>query len=221
MPTVPITHFSDVLCIWAYINQIRTRELQVNFPDEVEFHFRYFNVFGDVHSKMETNWGERGGLEAYAEHVQGVVAGFSHVTLNKNVWRKNIPVSSMPAHLLIAAARLWDKEQNSNVAPLLDVAIREAFFGAAVDVSNFQELFAIAAEQALDIGDIKDKLNSGRAHALVAQDLKVAADLGIKSSPTLTFNAGRQTLSGNVSYRILEANIRELTRYTDDQQSWC
>jgi predicted DsbA family dithiol-disulfide isomerase len=221
MATVPITHFSDVLCVWAYINQIRTGELQVNFPDEVEFDFRYFNVFGDVHSKMETNWGERGGPDAYAEHVQEVAAGFSHVTLSKNVWRKNIPVSSMPAHLLIAAARLWDKEQNTHVAPHLDVAIREAFFGAAVDVSNFQELFAIATERALDISDIKDKLNSGRAHALVAQDLKAAADLGIKSSPTLTFNAGRQTLSGNVSYRILEANIRELTRHTGDQQSWC
>ncbi|MGV0033755.1 MAG: DUF454 family protein [Candidatus Azotimanducaceae bacterium WSBS_2022_MAG_OTU7] len=27
MAIVPITHFSDVLCIWAYINQIRRREL--------------------------------------------------------------------------------------------------------------------------------------------------------------------------------------------------
>ena len=221
MATVPITHFSDVLCVWAYINQIRTRELQAQFQDEIEFDFRYFNVFGDVLSKMETNWGERGGLEAYAEHVQEVASGFSHVTLHKNVWRQNIPVSSMPAHLLVAAARLHDKEQLSNVAPGLDVAIREAFFGAAVDVSSFQALFTIATDQALDLDAIKGELDSGRAHALVAQDLKTAADLGIRSSPTLTFNAGRQTLSGNVSYRILEANIRELTRFTGDQQSWC
>jgi predicted DsbA family dithiol-disulfide isomerase len=62
MTTVRITHYSDILCVWAYIGQIRVTELQTNFPQEVAFEFRYLNVFGDVRTKMESQWGERGGL---------------------------------------------------------------------------------------------------------------------------------------------------------------
>lgn len=37
----------------------------------------------------------------------------------------------------------------------------------------------------------------------------------------MTFNEGRQTLSRNVGYRVLEANIRELIERPAGQQSWC
>ncbi|ALZ74893.1 hypothetical protein [Rheinheimera sp. F8] len=48
-----------------------------------------------------------------------------------------------------------------------------------------------------------------------------AADAGIKVSPTCSFNAGRQCLSGNVGYRIIAANIRELTEPAALLQAWC
>jgi hypothetical protein len=36
------------------------------------------------------------------------------------------------------------------------------------------------------------------------------------------FNEGRQVLTGNVGYRVIEANVRELLRQpSDDQSSWC
>ena len=44
---------------------------------------------------------------------------------------------------------------------------------------------------------------------------------GVWSSPTMTFNEGRQTLAGNVGYRVVEANVRELIRNPHDQASWC
>ena len=34
-------------------------------------------------------------------------------------------------------------------------------------------------------------------------------------------NEGRQLLAGNVGYRVIEANIRELLDTPGDQQSWC
>ena len=221
MTKVSITHFSDILCVWAYIGQIRVAELQSNFPQEVVFDFRYFNVFGDVHAKMDAQWGARGGLAAYARHVREVAAGFDHVKLSPDVWSRTVPASSLPAHLIIAAARLLDTEQGCTVAPLLDAAIRQAFFEAAIDVSRKSELLAIAAGQGMEVGAINSKLDSGQAHAIVARDLKSAAEIGIRSSPTMTFNDGRQTLSGNVGYRVLEANIRELIRHPAAQQSWC
>jgi len=221
MTTVRITHFSDILCVWAYIGQIRFQELQSNFPQEVIFDFRYFSVFGDVHTKMDAQWGTRGGLSAYSQHVHEVAAGFDHVSLCPDVWCRDVPTSSLPAHLLVAAVRLLDSEQGSTAASMLDAAIRAAFFEAAVDVSRMAELFAIADGQGIAVDDLQSKLESGQAHALVAHDLKSVEEFGVRSSPTMTFNEGRQSLSGNVGYRVLEANIRELIRHPATQQSWC
>jgi predicted DsbA family dithiol-disulfide isomerase len=221
MTPVQITHFSDILCVWAYISQIRVTELQSNFPQEIEVEFCYFNVFGDVQTKMAAQWAKRGGVEGYAQHVHEIAAGFDHVNLSPDVWRQNIPTSSLPAHLIIAAARLLDREHDGADAPSLDKAIREAFFTAAVDVSRMTELLAIAVRQGIDIAGLKDKLESGQAFALVSNNLKSADVLGVRSSPTMIFNEGRQILSGNVGYRILEANIRELLQHPAGQQSWC
>jgi len=221
MTVVRITHFSDILCIWAYIGHIRVTELQANFPQEVVFDFRTINVFGDVRTKMDTQWKERGGVAAYARHVHDVAAGFEHVNLCPDVWYRNVPTSSLPAHLAIAAARLVDEAQGSSRAPLYDFAVREAFFRTAIDVSCMTELFAIAQSQGIAVDDLERELANGRAHALVAHDLKSIDEFGVRSSPTMVFNDGRQSLSGNVGYRVLEANIRELIRHPGDRHSWC
>ncbi len=53
-------------------------------------------------------------------------------------------------------------------------------------------------------------------------DTKDAESLGVKGSPTMILNQGRQKLFGNLGYRIIEANIEELLREPDpDQASWC
>ncbi len=103
----------------------------------------------------------------------------------------------------------------------LDSAIRTAFFAEQSDISRNDELFAIVENTLRSADQVNRLLESGHAHAALAQDLKYAADIGVRSSPTLTFNEGRQTLAGNVGYRVLEANIRELLHAPEDQLSWC
>jgi len=51
--------------------------------------------------------------------------------------------------------------------------------------------------------------------------LDLARTHSIQASPTLLFNEGRQRLSGNVGYRITEANIRDLIEGAPGQLSWC
>lgn len=224
MTPIPISHFSDVLCVWAYIAQIRVAELRANFPGEIVLDYRYFSVFGDVKTKMATQWSERGELAGYAGHVQEVAAQFDHVQLHPDAWVRNTPASSMPAHLVLCAARtLGARAEGENFDSLLrlDAAIRSAFFADNVDISRTDELLAIVEKVNGDGDQIRSLLDSGEAHAALARDLKDAADIGIRSSPTLTFNEGRQTLAGNVGYRVLEANIRELLHAPADQLSWC
>jgi predicted DsbA family dithiol-disulfide isomerase len=225
MTPIPISHFSDVLCVWAYIAQIRVAELRANFPGEVALDYRYFSVFGDVKTKMATQWSERGGLAGYARHVQEVAAQFDHVRLHPDAWIKNTPTSSLPAHLFLCATRLLDAQDSSGGRSdsllRLDSAIRTAFFAENIDISRNDELFAIVENTLRSADQVNRLLESGQAHAALAQDLKDAADIGVRSSPTLTFNEGRQTLAGNVGYRVLEANIRELLHTPADQLSWC
>jgi len=226
MTPIPISHFSDVLCVWAYIAQIRVTELRANFPGEVELDYRYFSVFGDVKTKMAMQWVDRGGLSGYATHVQEVAAQFDHVQLHPDAWVKNTPTSSMPAHLVLCAARLLsaqaeDSDGNPDGLLRLDAAIRGAFFERNIDVSRIDNLLEIVRTANGSVDRIRPLLDSGEAHAALAQDLKDAADIGVRSSPTLTFNEGRQTLAGNVGYRVLEANIRELLNAPPDQLSWC
>jgi len=216
---IPITHFSDALCIWAYISQVRVAELRSNFADEVSFDYRYFNVFGDVPTKMATQRKDKGGLVGYAKHVREVAERFEHVRINDNLWADSAPQSSMPAHLVLCGARITIDDPGRVLS--LDQAIRRSFFEDAADISQTAVLLEICEVQGIDRGMIETALQNGLAHAALATDMKQAQELGIRSSPTLTFNEGRQTLTGNVGYRVIEANIRELIRDPAEQQSWC
>jgi len=227
MSPIRILHFSDVLCIWAYIAQVRVDELKKNFPDDVIFEFRYIQVFGDVRTKLEMQWSDRGGAKGYSKHVNEVATAFEHVAINPAVWSKNTPVSSMPAHLFLCAVRLLASEKaSSNEIPegLLDStawAIRRAFFQDLADISKRKTLLEIAEQIGLPVAGIEAILDGGAAHAQLSTDLDLAGENNVRASPTMIFNEGRQKLTGNVGYRVLEANIRELIRAPDDQQSWC
>jgi len=46
--TVSIHHFSDVLCIWAYVAQVRVDQLKASFGEQVELSYHYMPIFGAV-----------------------------------------------------------------------------------------------------------------------------------------------------------------------------
>ena len=73
----------------------------------------------------------------------------------------------------------------------------------------------------LDRHNIKSSIDSGKATALLMQDYKSAKDLNIQGSPSWLMNKGRQTLFGNVGYRILNANIKEVLEHPAQEASWC
>ncbi len=223
MDRVKISYFTDTLCVWAYVSQARMDELKANFKDGVEVDCRYFHVFGNVADKMDTAWRERGGLPAYRRHVREIVERFGHVKLHERTWEVDVPKSSMPAHLFLCATRCV--ESSSRCAPgsgdSAAWALRDAFFRHGRDISRATVLFEIAESIGLPAAEIEDRISSGAAHAALAEDLERARTQSIAASPTLLFNEGRQRLMGNVGYRIIEANIRELLEGAPGQLSWC
>ena len=100
-------------------------------------------------------------------------------------------------------------------------SLRRAFFVDLVDISNQHRLLELAEQAGVDIAKLQQILDSGAAHARLAADLAAATRSTVRASPTMAFNEGRQVLTGNVGYRVIEANLRELLRSPSDQQSWC
>jgi predicted DsbA family dithiol-disulfide isomerase len=223
MDQVKVSYFTDVLCVWAYVAQIRMDELKANFKDAVELDCRYFHIFGNVTDKIEAAWRERGGLPAYRKHVREIVDRFGHVALHESTWGTNVPKSSMPAHLFLCATRCVEESSMSEPGSSnrMAWALREAFFLQARDISQSKVLLEIAQSIGLPATTIQDAIASGTAHAALAEDLELARKQSIAASPTLLFNEGRQRLTGNVGYRIIEANIRELLEGAPGQLSWC
>jgi predicted DsbA family dithiol-disulfide isomerase len=216
--TVTIQHYSDVLCVWAYIAQIRVTELEKNFPDDVKFEYHFLQVFGDVPGKIASQWTDRGGIDGYAAHVQEVAGAFEHINLHPRAWIANTPASSLPAHLALCGLRTFADAGQIEAAL---GALRQAFFVELADVSRQDVITDVLATAAIDTQQLQHVIDSGAAFAQLSADLVGAAQSGVRASPTMIFNEGRQMLAGNVGYRVLEANIRELLRGPAEQQSWC
>jgi len=227
MDAIRVTHFSDVLCIWAYVSQARVDELQATLGEKVAVEMRFCSVFGDTRSKLAKRWAERGGFSGYGAHVRDVADGFPHVTVHPDVWRKLQPASSLSCHLFLCAVRRLAAEGKlggDGVARYHSAcwALREAYFRDLRDVSARAVQLAVAQDLGLPVEELVTRLDDGAAHAELSADYDLAREQAVTVSPTLILNEGRQRLNGNVSFNVIEANVRELLlQKAAEQASTC
>ncbi len=217
-PPVAIAHYSDVLCVWAYIAQIRIDELRHQFGDRIAIETRFCSVFPDARGKLSKAWAARGGFPAYRAHVESVVARFDHVALHADVWAATVPTTSATAHACIKAAAIAC-DPGADVS--LAWQLRLAFFRDGRDISRLEVQLAVAEELGLSSSAIRAQLDAGTAWAAVLHDYEDAVADRVMGSPTLLLNERRQTLYGNVGYKIIEANVLELLEGRGGQASWC
>lgn len=221
--SIHIDHYSDLLCIWAYVSQIRMDELSTEHGSAIAIRYRYFPVFGDAINKLDKNWSERGGREAYNQHVQEIAQQFGHVALADGLWLNNPPASSMPAHLYLSAIQYCEAQQTvaAGSAEQAAWALRKAFFAENQNIAQQSVIEALLEDLKLPIGLLENSIQQGLAWANLSADMQLAKEANIQASPTLLFNEGRQRLTGNVGYRIIDANVRELLEKKVQGQSWC
>jgi len=222
---VSIVYFSDLLCIWAYVAQIRVDELRRNFSEQVSIDYRFVPVFGSVQSRIGERWADRGGLAGYAAHVKEVAGQFDHAELHPDVWTKNVPAGSFGAHVFVKAFAIGDESyktigERTALEELL-WRLRLAFFRDLRDIGRLDVQLNVAETMDLDTAPIRRRLDDGSALAALAEDHDLAARHQVTGSPTYLLNEGRQKIYGNVGYRIIEANIQELLRDDRSMASWC
>lgn len=218
MPRIELTYYSDVLCIWAHAAQARVDEVLQNFADQVSVTYRFCSVFGDTEHKIGVGWSDRGGYAGFNAHLGEVAAQFDGLKIHPDLWLDVRPASSASAHLVLKAA-----EQVSAAAlPPLLLRFREAFFVEGRDISRWAVQQDLLRESGLAVEQVRSRIDDGYAFAALEADQRDMAALKVQGSPTILLNNGRQTLYGNVGYRIIEANIRELLHSpAAGSASWC
>jgi len=224
MKLVQILSFSDVLCVWAYIAQLRVEAIQKTYGEQVRFESRFCSVFGDSAHKIFTAWAAKGGYAGFNAHLVDAAARFPEIKLNSTIWLSVRPASSLAPHLFLKAIQLAEAAHETQIGSFAQASIlmRRAFFEDALDIAEGDVHYQVAARAGVEISAVEKRLGDGRAHAALASDYKDADAMGIQGSPTFVLNEGRQKLFGNVGYRIIEANIQELLREPNpDQASWC
>lgn len=227
MDPIRISCFTDVLCVWAYIAQVRLDELKSNFADSIVLEHHFVPIFGSAREKLEGRWRDKGGMRAYSDHVRLVASQYPHVVVHPDIWVTHTPTSSLSCHLFLCALRVAEREGRVGDAGKprrfdeVTWAIRRAFFADLAEVSDRTVQFGIAEQCDVPRAPIEEAIRSGTAYAELARDLDLAREQNITVSPTLVFNEGRQRLNGNVGYRVLDANLRELLRKPEGEQSWC
>ncbi|GAA6135659.1 hypothetical protein NBRC116188_24490 [Oceaniserpentilla sp. 4NH20-0058] len=212
-----IQYYSDVLCVWAWIAQRRIEELKNTFGNSIEFNYHYVDIFGDVPNKMSTSWHEKGGYSGFANHVKESASQYDAV-IHPDVWTKTKPTTSANSHLYIKAVEL---SYDSNEAINFSLLVRKYFFEQAKDISDLNVLSELAKSHCLDPQKIDEKIVNGLAMASLMSNYQMAGQKGIKGSPSYVIDGGRQTLYGNVGYRVLNANIEEMLKQPQFEASWC
>ena len=231
--TIHISYVSDVLCIWSYVAEARLDELRKEFASSVELEYRFIPIFGATRYRIGEGWKDRGGYAGFGQHVQDVARKFSHVSVDPRVWSEVAPTTSSAAHEMLCAVRLLSDEGALDATPRNDLAgrtvfeeaiwqVRLAFFEQARDISDRNVLLDVLRHAGIPLAVIEAKLKSGEAIAEVCRDIELRDELKIEGSPTYYLNRGRQKLYGNVGYRVVSANLRELLEGPGQQQaSWC
>ncbi|MBW2271625.1 MAG: disulfide bond formation protein DsbA [Deltaproteobacteria bacterium] len=229
---VRLSYFSDVLCVWAYVSQIRLDELERAFGDRLVISHHFLPVFGCTDHRIGEGWRERGGFEGFGEHVREVCAGFPHVEISPQVWRRNVPKSSATAHHFLASVQLLEEKGILSREGVEDYAgrsvfeesierVRLAFFRDARNIAELNELLRVSDELELPRKTILEQMSNGEALASLFRDVELRDEYKLEGSPSYYLNQGRQKLYGNVGYRIIEANVAEMLERPGDSASWC
>lgn len=187
---VYVTYFTDPLCSWSWAFEASWRRLLWEFSDRLRYRYRMGQLLADWQryedpvncvsrpAQMAPQWME--------------VQRTTGVPLNPDLWHENPPTSSIPACTAFKAA----ERLNPAFAEACLRRLREAAMLDARDISDRDELIAIATETAADFDAtdsfqpevFSDSLDAPESVAALREDVKEARYLEIGRFPTVIFH---------------------------------
>ncbi|NOZ09445.1 MAG: disulfide bond formation protein DsbA [Gammaproteobacteria bacterium] len=228
---IKLSYYSDLLCVWAYVSQIRLDELIKQHGSKLQIEYHFVSIYGSTEQRITKGWQQRGGIEAYADWVLAMKENYPHVLIHPGVWRECMPKTSSMGHLFLKAVQILEQrgliptaqssECKKSIFEDLMWRIRCAFFEKAQDIGELMVLYELAESMNLPVSELQRLINDGSAMAALSEDMALKERHQIEGSPSYLLNDGRQKLYGNVGYRVIEANVLELLENPEGQASWC
>ncbi|MFW2438460.1 MAG: DsbA family oxidoreductase [Arenicellales bacterium] len=228
---IKLSCYSDILCFWAYAAQVRLDELQEKFANQVKIDHHFISVFGNTEERIGQGWKNRGGYDAFSEHILDEAKKFPFLNIHPDIWKSVRPKTSAMSHCFLKAVQLLQgQELISNLPDGVNGRtvfeetlwrVRCAFFEKAEDIGKLSVLMTYAEELHISTKEIEKLITDGSAMAALISDMDKKQVLKIEGSPTYILNDGRQKLYGNIGYRVIEANVVELLENDEHQLSWC
>lgn len=217
---LPITYYSDLLCAWAYVAQRHLDQLKADFGSRITISYHFIPILGNTQDKVAKGWGDQG-YDGLNEAVNTMSQNFPHVEIHPDLWKNDPPASSSAPHHFLKAAQLLEQKGIISAEPqralsgnsLFEEMVwrsRLAFFRKGKNIAHLDCLMAIAEGLKLPVEKIGAEMESGKAMAALFRDSVLNDELKLDGSPTLVLNEGRQKLYGNLSYAVIEANVRAL-----------
>ena len=160
MGIIEISYFSDVLCVWAYISEVRIDAIKEKFGEAVRIEHHFCSVFGDTATKVNTMWKEKGGYAGFNAHLRQAATKFPHVEVHPDLWLSTRPATSMSAHLFLKAVQLGEGDLAARKQPpgTFDRAHSGAAFAALAADHQEAERLRIEGSPSLVLNQGRQKL---------------------------------------------------------------
>ena len=93
-------------------------------------------------------------------------------------------------------------------------AVFDLYYGRGEDISRWEVLQQAAKEASLDADEMREQVEQGKFTALVSEQVRQAAELGIDGVPTYILN-DRYAIVGAQPYEVFEQAIQQLANEID------
>lgn len=169
--------WSDIGCPWAHaaVWRLWDARRRLGLEEQVRFDHRVFPL--ELFNSQAT---PRNELEPEMPACASLAPQAGWQSWSAPEW--TYPATMLPAMEAVQAA----KEQGLAASEALDRGLRRAFWGESRCVSMRHVILEVASEtDGLDIGQLADALDSGRARHLIFSDWEVAKTDAVQGSPHL------------------------------------
>lgn len=210
-PKVKIDIVSDVVCPWCYIGKIRLEKAIHKLAGQVEVELEFHPFELNPHQPQQgTNQREYlsekfGGEDRYHQITSHTTKVAADEGLEFNFDKQKISPNTRNAHRIIQFAKTERKQAQVNEG------LMKAYFTDGIDLSQKENLIAVATNAGLNKEKVTAMLNSDEGLMAIEVEEQLHAQRGIRSVPFFIVN-NKYGLSGAQPTEVFEKVILDVAR---------
>jgi predicted DsbA family dithiol-disulfide isomerase len=204
-PQLRLTLFTDYICPFCYIGDLRLQHLQEEY--DVQINFRFIEIHPDTPLQGTTV----DSLDYSHEQWQGMMDGLVEMAQQEGI--KLAPVSLLAnSHRALLLAEAVKKE-GRDIFYNLNQALYEEYFLAGRNIGDDDVLRQIAKDSGVSDAVINKAWSEAEYEKTLQMNMSMAVKAGVTGTPT--FFIGQQRLTGAVS----TAKLKQAAEVYIDEKS--